>query len=209
MPRRRARGPEPVGERAAPHYPRSRPRPYRASLACPARGKSCFGSKRSEDIHSLPRPAEDAGPPPGALWLTELKRIWLTGRCARAASAERPKRLLSAAFPLRSRASRSMAKPTPLSTDISRQAHDLIASAVRTLEAEAGGVTALSAAIHDGLGQAFVAAVEMIRKAHGRLIVSGMGSPAMSAARSRRPSPPPARPPISCIPARRAMATSA
>ena len=51
----------------------------------------------------------------------------------------------------------------------------MIASAVRTLEAEAGGVTALSAAIHDGLGQSFVAAVEMIRGAHGRLIVTGMG----------------------------------
>ncbi len=68
-----------------------------------------------------------------------------------------------------------MAKPTPLSTDTSRQARELIASAVRTLEAEAGGVTALSAAIHDGLGQSFVAAVEMIREAHGRLIVTGMG----------------------------------
>ena len=70
-----------------------------------------------------------------------------------------------------------MARPTPLNTADSgrRPARDLIASAVRTLEAEAGGVNALSAAIHDGLGQAFVAAVETIRGARGRLIVTGMG----------------------------------
>jgi arabinose-5-phosphate isomerase len=75
-----------------------------------------------------------------------------------------------------------MAIPTPLSTDTNRQMHDLIASAVRTLEAEAGGITALSAAIHDCLGRAFVAAVDMIRSVdtnsrgvRGRLIVTGMG----------------------------------
>ena len=69
-----------------------------------------------------------------------------------------------------------MAKPTPLTTapEIER-ARTLIASAVRTLETEAAGVTALSAAIHDGLGQAFVAAVELIRSVRGRLIVTGMG----------------------------------
>jgi arabinose-5-phosphate isomerase len=46
---------------------------------------------------------------------------------------------------------------------------------VRTLEFEANGVSALSAAIHDGLGQAFVAAVDLIRGVRGRLIVAGMG----------------------------------
>jgi len=54
-------------------------------------------------------------------------------------------------------------------------ARDLIESAVRTLETEAGGITALSAAIHDGLGQSFIAAVELIHRAHGRVIVTGMG----------------------------------
>jgi arabinose-5-phosphate isomerase len=70
-----------------------------------------------------------------------------------------------------------MARPTPrpTRTTVSDTARTLIASAVRTLEAEAGGITALSAAIHDGLGQRFVAAVEMIRGARGRLIVTGMG----------------------------------
>jgi arabinose-5-phosphate isomerase len=50
-----------------------------------------------------------------------------------------------------------------------------VASAVRTLEAEAGGITALAAAIHDGLGHAFNAAVELIQRAEGRVIVTGMG----------------------------------
>jgi arabinose-5-phosphate isomerase len=68
-----------------------------------------------------------------------------------------------------------MAKPTPIPTPSAEAARDLVASAVRTLEAEAGGVNALAAAIHDGLGRAFVAAVEMIRGVRGRLIVTGMG----------------------------------
>jgi arabinose-5-phosphate isomerase len=58
---------------------------------------------------------------------------------------------------------------------VSELGHALIASAVRTLETEAGGITALSAAIHDGLGSAFVAAVERIHGARGRVIVTGMG----------------------------------
>ncbi|HZO45021.1 MAG TPA: KpsF/GutQ family sugar-phosphate isomerase [Xanthobacteraceae bacterium] len=69
-----------------------------------------------------------------------------------------------------------MAKPTPISAAAGdERAQTLIASAVRTLEVEANGVSALSAAIHDGLGQAFVAAVDLIRGARGRLIVTGMG----------------------------------
>ncbi len=51
----------------------------------------------------------------------------------------------------------------------------LIASALRTLEAEASGISALSAALRDGLGPAAVSAVEIIRRAQGRLIVTGMG----------------------------------
>src|SRR5262245_49245181 len=51
----------------------------------------------------------------------------------------------------------------------------LIDSALRTLEAEAGGVSALTAALRDGLGRSFVAAVQLIRGASGRLIVTGMG----------------------------------
>ena len=66
--------------------------------------------------------------------------------------------------------------PKPLSkAQTSEHERALIASAVRTLEAEAGGITALSAAIHDGLGRSFVAAVNLIHGARGRVIVTGMG----------------------------------
>jgi len=53
--------------------------------------------------------------------------------------------------------------------------HALIRSAVRTLEAEAEGIGALAAAIRDGLGPSFIAAVELIDAAQGRVIVTGMG----------------------------------
>jgi arabinose-5-phosphate isomerase len=68
-----------------------------------------------------------------------------------------------------------MAEPNLRETDADAQARTLIASALRTLEAEAGGVAALAAAIRDGLGRPFVAAVDLIRGAKGRLIVTGMG----------------------------------
>jgi len=51
----------------------------------------------------------------------------------------------------------------------------VIACGLRTLEAEAVGLTALGKAMQDGLGRNFVAAVALIRAAHGRVIVSGMG----------------------------------
>jgi arabinose-5-phosphate isomerase len=50
-----------------------------------------------------------------------------------------------------------------------------IASALRTLDAEGSGVTALAAAMRDGLGTSFIAAVERIRRSRGRVIVTGMG----------------------------------
>ena len=59
--------------------------------------------------------------------------------------------------------------------DNSAAARALVASALRTLDAEAGGVAALAAALRDGLGRPFVAAVDRIRAAKGRLIVTGMG----------------------------------
>src|SRR4051812_24050404 len=68
-----------------------------------------------------------------------------------------------------------MAKPSVRDSSKSGQSHSFIESALRTLDAEADGVTALAKAIHDGLGQPFIAAVEMIRQAKGRVIVSGMG----------------------------------
>src|SRR5215468_7084311 len=65
--------------------------------------------------------------------------------------------------------------PKPLTMRQESDAHDLIASAVRTLEAEAGGISALKAAIDNGLGRSFTAAIELIRGVSGRVIVTGMG----------------------------------
>ena len=48
-------------------------------------------------------------------------------------------------------------------------------SALRTLEAEASGVAALAAALQAGLGDAFTAAVERMREAKGRIIITGLG----------------------------------
>ncbi len=67
-----------------------------------------------------------------------------------------------------------MAKPKPAHTTSDR-AQAAIASALRTLEAEGGGVDALAAALRDGLGTAFAAVVDLIRAAQGRVIVTGMG----------------------------------
>jgi arabinose-5-phosphate isomerase len=52
---------------------------------------------------------------------------------------------------------------------------ELVRSALRTIETETEGLTALSAAIADGLGAPFAAAIEKIRSADGRVIVTGMG----------------------------------
>ena len=57
----------------------------------------------------------------------------------------------------------------------SEQAKAAIDSALRTLEAEGEGIDALSSALRDGLGMSFFAAVELIRSAQGRVIVTGMG----------------------------------
>ena len=50
-----------------------------------------------------------------------------------------------------------------------------VASALRTLEAERDGLSALMSALQDGLAAPFEAAVELIAGASGRVIVSGMG----------------------------------
>lgn len=62
----------------------------------------------------------------------------------------------------------------PLPADSCRP-DEAIASALRTLEAEGGGIDALRAALCNGLSGGFVAAVELIRKVEGRVIVTGMG----------------------------------
>jgi arabinose-5-phosphate isomerase len=54
-------------------------------------------------------------------------------------------------------------------------ANPYIASALRTLDTESDGLAALAAAMSYGLGAPFVAAVDTIRGARGRVIVTGMG----------------------------------
>jgi arabinose-5-phosphate isomerase len=54
-------------------------------------------------------------------------------------------------------------------------ANSHIASALRTLDTESDGIAALAAAMSDGMGAPFVAAVDTIRAARGRVIVTGMG----------------------------------
>ena len=56
-----------------------------------------------------------------------------------------------------------MSKPNPQNQPIFEGSKTLLDSAIRTLEAEAGGVAALTAAIRNGLGAPFVAAIELIR----------------------------------------------
>ena len=70
-----------------------------------------------------------------------------------------------------------MAKPRVLRNGETAHARDsaLIGSAVRALETEGEGIAALAAAIRDGLGGPFVAAVELIHAARGRVVVTGMG----------------------------------
>jgi arabinose-5-phosphate isomerase len=65
--------------------------------------------------------------------------------------------------------------PKPLPIKRATRAPELIASALRTLEVEAAGINTLSAAIADGLGPPFVGAVDLISRAQGRLILTGMG----------------------------------
>jgi arabinose-5-phosphate isomerase len=67
-----------------------------------------------------------------------------------------------------------MAQPQPAATDRDR-AQALIGSALRSLETEGGGIDALAAAIRGSLGSAVVAAIDLIRAAQGRVIVTGMG----------------------------------
>lgn len=67
-----------------------------------------------------------------------------------------------------------MAKPKPAELNSDR-AQAAINSALRTLEAEGSGVDALATALRDGLGSAFAAAIDLIRAAEGRVIVTGMG----------------------------------
>ena len=70
-----------------------------------------------------------------------------------------------------------MAKPRPLMTKSSGtdRATAAVASALRTLDADGSGIATLAAALQSDLGVAFASAVDLIRNAKGRLIVTGLG----------------------------------
>src|SRR6188472_416117 len=70
-----------------------------------------------------------------------------------------------------------MANPKPLMAKSSGTdpANAAIESALRTLDAEAGGVAAIAAALQSDLRAPFAAAADRIMNAKGRLIVTGLG----------------------------------
>src|SRR6478609_3089242 len=70
-----------------------------------------------------------------------------------------------------------MANPKPLMADSSGtdSADAAVQSALRTLDAEAGGVAAITAALQSDLRAPFAAAADRIMNAKGRLIVTGLG----------------------------------
>jgi arabinose-5-phosphate isomerase len=70
-----------------------------------------------------------------------------------------------------------MANPNPLlvQSSGSEPADAAVQSALRTLDAEGSGIAAIAAALQSDLRAPFVAAVDLIRNAKGRLIVTGLG----------------------------------
>jgi arabinose-5-phosphate isomerase len=70
-----------------------------------------------------------------------------------------------------------MPKSKPLMTNSSGTdaANAAVQSALRTLDAESSGITAIAAALQSDLGAAFAAVADLIRGAKGRLIVTGLG----------------------------------
>jgi arabinose-5-phosphate isomerase len=66
-------------------------------------------------------------------------------------------------------------KPPMAKSSGSDRANAAIQSALRTLDAESSGVTAIAAALQGPLGSAFAAAVSLILEAKGRVIVTGLG----------------------------------
>lgn len=68
-----------------------------------------------------------------------------------------------------------MSKPRTPSPFAKPDALAAVQSALRTLETEANGITALTSALKGDLGRPFTAAVDLIRAAKGRVIVTGLG----------------------------------
>ena len=69
----------------------------------------------------------------------------------------------------------SKLKTPPLTPAFAEPRHPAVESALRTLDAEASGIAALSASLQNGLAAPFAAAIDLIRQAKGRIIVTGLG----------------------------------
>ena len=68
-----------------------------------------------------------------------------------------------------------MVNAKPLMSDTSDASNAAVQSALRTLDAGSNGIAVLATALRGALGAPFVAAVELIRQAKGRVIVTGLG----------------------------------
>ncbi len=66
-------------------------------------------------------------------------------------------------------------KPLMANSTGTDTANAAVQSALRTLEAEGSGIAAIEAALRSDLGEPFARAVDLIRSAKGRLIVTGLG----------------------------------
>ena len=66
-------------------------------------------------------------------------------------------------------------KPLMANSSGTDPVNDAVQSALRTLETEGSGISAIAAALQGPLGAAFTATVELIREARGRIIVTGLG----------------------------------
>src|ERR1700712_4545059 len=66
-------------------------------------------------------------------------------------------------------------RPQATKASMTDQPKAAVQSALRTLDAEGSGITALATALQADLGVAFAAATDLIRNARGRLIVTGLG----------------------------------
>ena len=84
-----------------------------------------------------------------------------------------------------------------------------IASATRTLQLEAEGLSALKAALAGDLIDSFAEAIEILRGCRGRVIVTGMGKSGHVARKVAATSLPPVPPAYLLTRARRAMGISA
>src|SRR4051794_31580634 len=94
------------------------------------------------------------------------------GRASHRASGRAKGEVRGQAMPHLQEAGMAKSKPLMAESFGTDHANEAVQSALRTLDAEAGGIAAIAAALQDSLGAAFAAAVDLIRSAQGRVIVT-------------------------------------